>query len=281
MEEAIRANRVGHVPGDKPVCAYAPEPHHRPAGLPARAPRSARLVAALVVSLSAHAALAALVWTAPSPDPQPGLVETIILYAGEETLAPAGEILVTLDAPAPPDRLAAELNPPEARQPQFEQPVRQQVAALAALPALPDSPQPPARARPSPPEPQRKAGVNKEARAEKTRTQGRAAAESRGAQTAALAPPHYLTAVLARLQQAKRFPEQARARGEEGRAIVRLSIQRNGALAQASVTRSSGSALLDQAALETVRRAAPFPPLPPEIAGAALVLNAPMNFTIE
>jgi protein TonB len=83
------------------------------------------------------------------------------------------------------------------------------------------------------------------------------------------------------LQQAKRFPETARARGDEGRAVVRLSIQRSGALGHAQVVRSSGSALLDQAALDTVRRAAPFPPLPAEIAGAALVLNAPMNFKQE
>jgi len=112
-------------------------------------------------------------------------------------------------------------------------------------------------------------------------TEGRAEAASKGAQTAAMAPPHYLSAVLARLQLAKRFPEKARARGDEGRAVVRLSIHRNGALGQSRIARSSGSALLDQAALDTVRRAAPFPPLPVEIVGAALVLNAPINFKQE
>lgn len=243
--------------------------------------RSARIFAALAVSLSAHAALAALVWTSPTPDPQPGLVETIILYAGDEMLAPAGQIVVTLDAPALPEALAVELTT-SAQTPATETAQQVIVPARIDMAALAPEPRPPASARPAAaPEPPRKAGVNREPRAQASLNEGRAAAASRGAQTAALAPPHYLTAVLARLQQAKRFPEQARVRGDEGRAVVRLSIQRNGALGQARLVRSSGSALLDQAALDTVRRAAPFPPLPQNVAGAELVLNAPMNFTQE
>lgn len=270
------------MPGAQPwrACAApAPNVAPRPSAPRAAAPRS--LFAALAVSLSAHAALAALVWTSPAPDPQPGLVETIIVFAGDEMLAPAGQAVVMLDAPAPPESLAAELSPPALQNAQATQ-----MAALAPEPLETLEPiKPPAQpeqARPSaPPIPQHKAGANREQRAQKTRTEGRAAAASKGAQTAAMAPPHYLSAVLARLQQAKRFPEKARARGDEGRAVVRLSIQRNGALGQTKIVRSSGSALLDEAALDTVRRAAPFPPLPVEIAGAALVLNAPMNFKQE
>lgn len=288
MEEAIRASRAGHVPGAQPRCVCAtptPEASPRPSAPRAAAPRS--LFAALAVSLTAHAALAALVWTSASPDPQPGLVELIVVYAGDEMTAPAGQAVVMLDAPAPAESLAAELTPPaQASVPQTAQaaiPVRTQMAALASEaddfvePIKP--PAQPAQAHSSaPPVPQSRASVNREPRAQKTPTDGRSAAASRGAQTTALAPPHYLTAVLARLQEAKRFPEKARARGDEGRAVVRLFIQRSGALGHAQVVRSSGSALLDQAALDTVRRAAPFPPLPAEIAGAALVLNAPMNF---
>lgn len=85
---------------------------------------------------------------------------------------------------------------------------------------------------------------------------------------------------MARLQAAQRFPEQARARGEQGRAVVRFSIRRDGALGEARLAASSGSPALDQAALETVRRAAPFP-APPAGTGAALTLTAPMNFRIE
>lgn len=291
LEEVIKASRGGHVPdaGSQCFCATpTPVEALRPSSARAAAPRS--LLAALAVSLTAHAALAALVWTSASPDPQPGIVELIVVYAGDEMTAPAGQAVVILDAPAPLETLAAELSPPaQAPAPQAAEsavPVQAQMAALAsehaeAFEPLKPPVQPAQALSSAPPVPQSRANTNREPRAQKTRTDGRSAAASRGAQTTALAPPHDLTAVLARLQQAKRFPEKARARGDEGRAGVRLSIQRSGALGHAQVVRSSGSALLDQAALDTVRRAAPFPPLPAEIAGAALVLNAPMNFTQE
>jgi protein TonB len=143
------------------------------------------------------------------------------------------------------------------------------------------TPSAPALKKPSPPPRAAAQQLGEKSRAEKSRTEGRAAAESRGAQTSALAPPHYLTAVFARVQQAKRYPAKAQARGDQGRAVVSISIRRNGALAEARLVRSSGSSLLDEATLEAMRRAAPFPPLPPDVAGSVLVLSVPMNFTIE
>ncbi|MEE4118282.1 MAG: TonB family protein [Paracoccaceae bacterium] len=57
-----------------------------------------------------------------------------------------------------------------------------------------------------------------------------------------------------------------------GAARVTFRVAGSGALAGASLSRSSGSAALDRAALTVVRRAAPFPPPP---AGAA------RTFTVE
>lgn len=48
-----------------------------------------------------------------------------------------------------------------------------------------------------------------------------------------------------------------------GAALVRFSIAGNGGLGGVSIARSSGSARLDSAALQMIRRAAPFPPPPP------------------
>lgn len=47
-----------------------------------------------------------------------------------------------------------------------------------------------------------------------------------------------------------------------GAAVIAFSIAGNGGLSGASISRSSGSAALDQAALRVVKRAAPFPPPP-------------------
>lgn len=51
--------------------------------------------------------------------------------------------------------------------------------------------------------------------------------------------------------------------GSQGTAVVAFRVSSGGGLAGASLARSSGNANLDQAALNLVRRAAPFPPPPP------------------
>ena len=282
------------------------------APLQTKSRRRARILVGAAASLLAHAALAALVWRTPTPAPQPGLVELTIVYAGDTLQQPAGQTSLELET-EPPAALAQELEVQELEvkktpAPQQESAVLQppatalvQKAEPAAGPAaepavmasvsqmqtedkpILDKPTPsaPALKKPSPPPRAAAQQLGEKSRAEKSRTEGRAAAESRGAQTSALAPPHYLTAVFARVQQAKRYPAKAQARGDQGRAVVSISIRRNGALAEARLVRSSGSSLLDEATLEVMRRAAPFPPLPPDVAGSVLVLSIPMNFTIE
>ncbi len=51
--------------------------------------------------------------------------------------------------------------------------------------------------------------------------------------------------------------------GVRGATLVRFSINGNGGLGAVSVAKSSGSSKLDQAAVQVIRRAAPFPPPPP------------------
>ena len=286
------------------------------APLQTKSRRRARILVGAAASLLAHAALAALVWRTPTPAPQPGLVELTIVYAGDTLQQPAGQTSLELETEPPaalaqelevqelevkktpaPQQESAVLQPPATALVQKAEPAAEPAAGPAAEPAVMasvsqmqtedkpilDKPTPsaPALKKPSPPPRAAAQQLGEKSRAEKSRTEGRAAAESRGAQTSALAPPHYLTAVFARVQQAKRYPAKAQARGDQGRAVVSISIRRNGALAEARLVRSSGSSLLDEATLEAMRRAAPFPPLPPDVAGSVLVLSVPMNFTIE
>ncbi len=64
--------------------------------------------------------------------------------------------------------------------------------------------------------------------------------------------------------QAKLFAAQRRVRQTpKGSAIVTFVISSNGALGGIGLTQSSGDPAFDQAALDIVRRAAPFPPPPP------------------
>ena len=69
--------------------------------------------------------------------------------------------------------------------------------------------------------------------------------------------------LVARLQIEKSYPRRAVSDRVEGTAELAFSISRWGLLAASSVKTSSGSPMLDEAALNTLRQAQPFPPLPP------------------
>jgi protein TonB len=81
----------------------------------------------------------------------------------------------------------------------------------------------------------------------------------------------YKSEIVARINAAKRYPEEARERGARGVAVVAFSISASGALGGASLQRTSGDSALDGDALATVRRAAPFPAPP---------LGAPRAYTV-
>jgi protein TonB len=81
------------------------------------------------------------------------------------------------------------------------------------------------------------------------------------------------------LERNKRYPSDARARGEHGIARLAFSIDAAGHLIASRIVASSGSAALDQETLALVRRAQPFPPPPPELAGAEMLI--PVSFSIR
>ena len=58
------------------------------------------------------------------------------------------------------------------------------------------------------------------------------------------------------------YPDQARQRRLGGQVVITVGVRRDGSVESASVLRSSGVPLLDDAALRIVHLAAPFPPLP-------------------
>jgi len=62
------------------------------------------------------------------------------------------------------------------------------------------------------------------------------------------------------------YPTVARVAGAASAPVVEVHISADGKLQQALIRRSSGSAELDQAALEILKLASPFDPFPPELA---------------
>ena len=68
-----------------------------------------------------------------------------------------------------------------------------------------------------------------------------------------------LSEIMRKIEGAKRYPKAARRMGIEGKATVRFKLKPNGKVDCVEMAESSGSDILDQASLETVRDAAPFP----------------------
>jgi protein TonB len=77
----------------------------------------------------------------------------------------------------------------------------------------------------------------------------------------------------------RHYPEAARARGEQGTVRLALTIGRSGHVMSARIVGSSGSATLDQAALEMARNASGRP-LPPEM-GPSVSLTVPVRYSIR
>jgi protein TonB len=77
-------------------------------------------------------------------------------------------------------------------------------------------------------------------------------------------PDSWQGRILARLQRAQRYPGSARSAREQGVVYIRFRMNRDGHVLSSTLVRTSGFADLDQAALDTLRRADPLPAIPPE-----------------
>ena len=89
---------------------------------------------------------------------------------------------------------------------------------------------------------------------------------------------NYAGRILAHLQRHKHYPEDAARRGLTGVATLTFSIAANGQLKSVRLRGSSGIASLDEAAIATVRRASPFPPIPAEAQVSAMTFTVPLRY---
>jgi protein TonB len=88
--------------------------------------------------------------------------------------------------------------------------------------------------------------------------------------------PNWKTQLVAKLERAKRYPSEAR--GDQGTAQLAFSVDRQGGVHNARITRSSGSSALDHETLALVQRAQPLPPPPPEVQGAQIPIVVPIRY---
>ena len=90
----------------------------------------------------------------------------------------------------------------------------------------------------------------------------------------------YLATLRQRIQESVRYPSSARRRGLAGTVSVEILILANGTIGDVTLLESSTHAVLDDAALETIR-ALPRVPLPPELPARPLRVCVPVVFQMR
>jgi protein TonB len=90
----------------------------------------------------------------------------------------------------------------------------------------------------------------------------------------------YRALLSAWLESHKRYPDAARQRGEEGRAVLRFSVDRSGRVLDFSVTSSSGYPDLDQS-VEEMMRGATLPPFPAGIPQPEMQVSVTIRFSLR
>jgi periplasmic protein TonB len=87
-------------------------------------------------------------------------------------------------------------------------------------------------------------------------------------------------AIGAWLEAHKTYPEEARRRGDHGRAIVRFTVDRDGHVLTVQLMTGTGSASLDDA-VERLLRGARLPPFPTDMVEPSVTVTLQIRYTLE
>jgi protein TonB len=88
----------------------------------------------------------------------------------------------------------------------------------------------------------------------------------------------YQARLAAHLRRFRAYPAAAADQGLRGTATVTFTVNGSGAVMSARLAGGSGHAILDEAAVAMVKRASPFPPIPPALAQSTMTVTVPVRF---
>ena len=91
----------------------------------------------------------------------------------------------------------------------------------------------------------------------------------------------YRVAIISAAKRYKRYPRLALDNNWEGQAEVRMVIGADGNIASIGVRSHSGFEVLDQQALEMIRKAKPLAPIPPGLRGRVFTIDVPVVFSLK
>jgi protein TonB len=264
--------------------------------------RRAAVHMSLAGSIAVHAAIAILfTWFAgrlPPPRMPESDVVTLVYQpaAAEPAQAPAprdpNPIPEPVATPAPPEPPP----PPEPEPPAEPEPIPPPPppVPLTEPPPTPEmpvpEPPPPPVQRPAPPRPHAISPEPHPARKVAAAppppaAQATAPPSAATAQPAAPSPlnvigPGWQSALGAWLQAHKTYPEEARRHGDQGRATVRFTVDRDGRVLEVQLLSGTGSQLLDEA-VEKLLRGGHLPPFPAGMDQAQVTVTLQIRYTLE
>ena len=249
---------------------------------PANAGDVIRWMVCGAVVLSAHAGAGAVVagWTDRILPAEP--VGAIFVDLAPVAAAPSALLEDTIPGPLQEQAEARPEKPPEKAEDKVEEKIEK---------ALPDRPPevksevmtvvPRPVPKREPPKPKKPPAPATTAPPRATRTAALSAAPVEGSPSSALSAQQWAGRISAAIERHKRYPAEAKSRGEQGVTEVAFSIDRQGHLLSSKIIRSSGYAALDQETLTTLQRAQPFPPPPPTHPGVHFDFKVPIRFNIR
>ncbi|MBV9563883.1 MAG: energy transducer TonB [Bradyrhizobium sp.] len=221
------------------------------------------LAAALIIAVHVAILASAVLWYARKPA-VPDIIPAIaVTLAPVESSSPEIQDQDLAVGPTMQQAEAAPQPPPKIEDKPVEQEVTSPTPPHRADVALPDKePKPVEAPKPEAPPP-----------APETRAPPKDAHV--GAFTAA-GSNAYNALILGHFVRFKRYP--AAAHGAKGKVIVRFVLDRSGKLVSSEIVQSSGNDLFDREAIETLRRASPFPAFPSVKPGGQDSWTIPVTF---
>ncbi len=90
----------------------------------------------------------------------------------------------------------------------------------------------------------------------------------------------YTKQLSAHFKKYKHYPEMARKQRLTGIVIVSVEVRSDGTIDEVQIVQSSGSVMLDQAAVQSVRRASPTPPFPDGVQAKSRKVTIPYRYQL-
>lgn len=90
----------------------------------------------------------------------------------------------------------------------------------------------------------------------------------------------YQDMVKQRIEERRIYPAWASRQAIEGEVVVGFIVSASGEAREIRLIRSSGSSLLDQETINTIKRASPFPPIPQGLGADFIAMDVSLIFTL-